>query len=167
MKKDFLQLKNVNYKIGSKKIIDNVSFFLKKGEILSIIGPSGSGKSTILKSIAGLIRPTTGKIILLNEILSSKDVLVPTGKRNIGLMFQEDVLFPHYNVYKNIEFGIQNEDENYKVKIMSKLLNEFKLKHLEKLYPEKLSGGEKQRVALARILVTKPKQSPALIIVSL
>lgn len=157
MKKDFLQLKNVSYKIGSKKIIDNVSFFLKKGEILSIIGPSGSGKSTILKSIAGLIRPTTGKIILLNEILSSKDVLVPTGKRNIGLMFQEDVLFPHYNVYKNIEFGIQNEDENYKEKVMSKLLYEFKLKHLEKLYPEKLSGGEKQRVALARILVTKPK----------
>ena len=77
MKKDFLQIKNVNYKIGSKKIIDNVSFFLKKGEILSIIGPSGSGKSTILKSIAGLIRPTTGKIILFNEILSSNGVLVP------------------------------------------------------------------------------------------
>ena len=72
-------------------------------------------------------------------------------------MFQEDVLFPHYNVYKNIEFGIHNADTSYKHKVMINLLEEFKLKHVAELYPEKLSGGEKQRVALARILITKPK----------
>jgi len=72
-------------------------------------------------------------------------------------MFQEDVLFPHYNVYKNIEFGIQNKSSNYRKKLMFKLLQEFKLKHVAELYPDKLSGGEKQRVALARILITKPK----------
>jgi len=157
MKENYLELKEISYEIGSKKILDDISFFLKKGEILSVIGPSGSGKSTILKSIAGLVRPTKGTIILSNETLSSKRVLVPTGKRSIGLMFQEDVLFPHYNVYKNIEFGIQNKDENYKKDVMQRLLNEFKLKHLAELYPDKLSGGEKQRAALARILITKPK----------
>ena len=100
MKNRFLKLENVNYQVGSKKILENISFILKKGEILSIIGPSGSGKSTILKVIAGLIKPTAGKVVLSNEILTSNNILVPTGKRNIGLMFQEDVLFPHYNVYK-------------------------------------------------------------------
>ena len=65
------------------------------------------------------------------------------GERKIGLMFQEDVLFPHYNVYKNIEFGIHNADQDYKDKVMLKLLEEFKLKHVAELYPGKLSGGEK------------------------
>ncbi len=157
MKNRFLKLENINYQVGSKKILENISFILKKGEILSIIGPSGSGKSTILKVIAGLIKPTLGKVVLSNEILTSNNILVPTGKRNIGLMFQEDVLFPHYNVYKNIEFGIQDIPKQTRQKLMIKLLNEFKLTNLAKLYPEKLSGGEKQRVALARILITKPK----------
>ena len=157
MKNRFLKIENVNYQVGSKKILKNISFILKKGEILSIIGPSGSGKSTILKVIAGLIKPTVGKVVLSNEILTSNNIFVPTGKRNIGLMFQEDVLFPHYSVYKNIEFGIQDIPKQTRQKLMINLLNEFKLTNLAKLYPEKLSGGEKQRVALARILITKPK----------
>ena len=157
MKDNFLKLKNINYQVGIKKILDNISFSIKKGDIFSIIGPSGSGKTTILKTIAGLIKPSSGKITFLDEILSSEKILVPTGKRKIGLMFQEDVIFPHYNVYKNIEFGIHNADQSYKDKVMLKLLDEFKLKHVAELYPGKLSGGEKQRVALARILITKPK----------
>ena len=101
MKNSFLKLENVNYQVDSKKILENISFILKKGEILSIIGPSGSGKSTILKVIAGLIKPTVGKG-LANEILTSNNILVPTGKRNIGLMFQEDVLFPLITMFIKI-----------------------------------------------------------------
>ena len=157
MKESFLEINNLSYQVGRKLILENISFSLRKGEILTIIGPSGSGKSTILKAIAGLLEPTSGKIKFLHQLLSSKTTLVPTGKRKIGLMFQEDVLFPHYNVYKNIEFGIQNKNKSYKNKVMAKLLKEFKLNHVAELYPEKLSGGEKQRVALARILITKPK----------
>ena len=157
MKESFLEINNLSYQVGRKLILENISFSLRKGEILTIIGPSGSGKSTILKAIAGLLEPTSGKIKFLHQLLSSKTTLVPTGKRKIGLMFQEDVLFPHYNVYKNIEFGIQNKNKSYKNKVMAKLLKEFELNHVAELYPEKLSGGEKQRVALARILITKPK----------
>ena len=72
-------------------------------------------------------------------------------------MFQEDVLFPHYNVYENIEFGILNKNKKLEVKKYLKLLDVFKLKNVSELYPDKLSGGEKQRVAFARILITKPK----------
>ena len=72
-------------------------------------------------------------------------------------MFQEDVLFPHYTVYENIEFGILNKEKNNRKKIVSKLLSVFKLNDVADLYPDKLSGGEKQRVALARILITRPK----------
>ena len=157
MNKSFLELKDVCYKVGFKNILSNITFSLKKGEILTIIGPSGSGKTSILKAIAGLIRPSNGSIVFLNNIISSNTVLIPTGERKIGLMFQEDVLFPHYNVYENIEFGILNKDKNKRKKLVSKLLEVFKLNDVADLYPDKLSGGEKQRVALARILITKPK----------
>ena len=99
MNKSFLELKDVCYKVGLKNILSNITFSLKKGEILTIIGPSGSGKTSILKAIAGLIKPSNGSIVFLKNIISSNTVLVPTGERKIGLMFQEDVLFPHYNVY--------------------------------------------------------------------
>ncbi|MBV68680.1 MAG: hypothetical protein CMJ08_02640 [Pelagibacterales bacterium] len=157
MNKDFLELKDVSYQVGLKNILSNITFSLKKGEILTIVGPSGSGKSSILKIIAGLIKPSNGSITFLKNLLSSNKVLIPTGERKIGLMFQEDVLFPHYTVYENIEFGILNKEKNNRKKIVSKLLSVFKLNDVADLYPDKLSGGEKQRVALARILITRPK----------
>ncbi len=157
MNRNFLELKDICYKVGQKSILANITFSLKKGEILTIVGPSGSGKSSILKALAGLIKPSSGSIIFLNKVLSSKNVLIPTGERKIGLMFQEDVLFPHYSVYENIEFGILDKDKRTRKKIVLKLLSVFKLGNVAELYPDKLSGGEKQRVALARILITKPK----------
>ena len=103
----------------------NISFSLKRGEIITIVGPSGSGKTSVLKAVAGLIKPSSGSIIFKKNILSSNKVLIPTGERKIGLMFQEDVLFPHYNVYENIEFGILDKDNKTRKKIVSKLLEVF------------------------------------------
>ena len=152
-----LKLDKISYEVRSKKILSDISFNLMKGEIVSLVGPSGSGKTTILKAIAGLIKPTRGIISSSKKILSSENTLIPTGERKIGLMFQEDVLFPHYTVFKNIEFGLQSENKKIKINIVNQLLKEFKLQHVTNLYPDKLSGGEKQRVALARLLTTKPK----------
>ena len=157
MNKGVLEVKNITYKVGPKPILSNISFSLEKGQILTIIGPSGSGKTSILKAIAGLIKPNSGNISFLKNILTSRDIFIPTGKRKIGLMFQEDVLFPHYTVYENIEFGLLDKNKKTRSKIVLKLLDIFKLKNVAELYPDKLSGGEKQRVALARILITKPK----------
>ena len=152
---ELLKVKNLNFKSRNKNIISNINFSLNKGEVLSILGPSGSGKSTILKLLAGLFKPHDGTIHLLNNLISSNNTLAPTGERNIGLMFQEEVLFPHLTVYKNIAFGIEKLED--KDNLINKYLKNFGLVELRNNYPDSLSGGEKQRVSLARILITKPK----------
>ena len=153
----FLNIKDLKFKVKKKNILENINFHLNKGEILSIIGPSGAGKSSILKILAGLSQPTHGNITLSNKIISSQNILLPTGDRNIGLMFQEEVLFPHLSVYKNIAFGIEHLKTSNKENLIKKYLTKFGLLNLEKSFPEELSSGEKQRVSLARILITKPK----------
>ena len=156
MKESFLEINNLSNQVGRKLILENISFSLRKGEILTIIGPSGSGKSTILKAIAGLLEPTSGKIKFLNQLLSSKTTFVPTGKRKIGLMFQEDVLFPHYNVEKNILIGTEKKNKK-KIKINAKEIVEFlNLKKILNKYPHEISAGEAQRSSLARALVSNP-----------
>ena len=153
----FLNIKDLKFNVKNKKILENINFHLEKGEILSIIGPSGAGKSSILKLLAGLSQPTYGNITLSNKIISSQNILLPTGDRNIGLMFQEEVLFPHLSVYKNIAFGIEHLKISNKENLIKKYLRKFGLLNLQKSFPEELSSGEKQRVSLARILITKPK----------
>ena len=153
----FLNIKDLKFNVKNKKILENINFHLEKGEILSIIGPSGAGKSSILKLLAGLSQPTYGNITLSNKIISSQNILLPTGDRNIGLMFQEEVLFPHLSVYKNIAFGIEHLKISNKENLIKKYLRKFRLLNLQKSFPEELSSGEKQRVSLARILITKPK----------
>ncbi len=151
-----LNVKNLDFETKKKSILKNLNFSLNKGEVLSILGPSGSGKSTILKLLAGFLKPTAGEIIMLNKLISSNKLLIPTGKRSIGLMFQEEVLFPHLTVYKNIAFGINDIKLKKKDFIIKKYLKNFGLLNLQNYYPASLSGGEKQRVSLARVLITKP-----------
>ena len=152
-----LNVKDLYFKINNNNIIKNINFTLNTGEILTILGPSGSGKSTILKLLAGFLKPSQGEIKLRNKLLSSEKLVVSTGKRNIGLMFQEEVLFPHLTIYKNIAFGIENLKLKNKETIIKKYLQKFGLLDVQNDYPEILSGGEKQRVSLARVLITKPK----------
>ena len=104
----FLKVNNLSLKLNNSKILDDINFSLENNEFLSILGPSGSGKSSLLRLIAGLVKPNKGDITFLERVISSQTKIVPTGERNIGLMFQEDVLFPHLNVFKNIAFGLEN-----------------------------------------------------------
>ncbi len=122
-------------------------------EILGIQGPSGSGKTTILNLISGLIKGDSTEITIDDLILESTDkcIYLPTRERNIGYMFQNYALFPHYNVMDNIKFGMKDKD------LYLELIKMLQLEKLLKRYPSEISGGEKQRVALARTLVTTPK----------
>ena len=155
MKKDFLNLKNIHYEINSQIILKNINFFIDKGEFISIIGESGSGKTTLLKIISGLKKQNKGEIILNGKILASEEIFIEPENRNLGLVVQEKVLFPHLKVLANVEFGIP-KDDNKREKAVE-MLNKFHISNLMEKYPHEISGGEAQRVALARTLVTKPK----------
>ncbi len=136
----------------------DVSFTAKKGSMTSIVGPSGSGKSTILRMIAGLEdgKKSPGKKIILDE----KDITnLPPAKREIGMVFQNHALFDHLRVEDNVSYGLLSRGTKKKEarKLASDFLKDFNLEGFEKRMPQTLSGGEAQRVSLARTLITKPK----------
>ncbi len=129
-----------------------ISFFIGDEERVSIMGESGAGKTTLLKTIIGLIRPTSGKIIL-----DDKDITdLPPQVRNMSIVTQDPLLFPHMNVYENITFGIPKKGID-KRKKADELIALTHIKHIAKRSIHNLSGGEKQRVALARALFTEPR----------
>ena len=106
MSKNFLEINNVTFAASDKNKVSNVSLNIEnEGDVICLLGPSGIGKTTILRTIAGLEKVQSGKIILKNNIISSKEIHIEPEKRNISLSFQDNCLFPHYTVIKNIEFG--------------------------------------------------------------
>lgn len=152
----FLEVKNISKKYEDKYAIKDVSFSLEEGKFLCLLGPSGSGKSTILHSIGGFIKHE-GDIVLAGK--SIKD-LSPED-RDVSTVFQSFGLFPHMNVLKNVMYGLKfkEKDKSKKEKEAEakEVLRVVGLSGYEKRYPSELSGGEKQRVALARSLVVRPK----------
>jgi len=126
-------------------------FVVEKNEIVALFGPSGSGKTTILNCIAGITKATSGSIQLNNYILfKTKKVNVPIQQRKIAYLFQDYALFPHMTVWKNIMYGMKNEQ------LAKQLVTDLKIGHLTEQFPNEISGGEKQRVAIARALATEP-----------
>ena len=154
MKKNYLNLHKIHYVVNSNIILKDVDLTVEEGEFISIIGKSGSGKTTLLKIISGLIKQTSGEISLNNKILANNDSFVEPENRKLGLVVQEKVLFPHLNVQSNVEFGISSDIEKKEKSI--EMLKKFHISNLKDKYPHEISGGEAQRVALARTLVTKP-----------
>ena len=151
-----LELKNLSHSYdGSEISLKNISLTVNKAEKVSILGPSGSGKSTLLRLIAGLEKPYSGTITIQGKVVSDQDHLVAPEKRNVGLVVQNKALFPHLTVEKNIGFGIRKNQE--KTKIISDLLNLFKIEHLSNKYPHEISGGEQQRTAIARSMAPGPE----------
>ncbi len=150
--KNFLQVKDIKKAFGEKKI--ESSFSLEKSKALALLGPSGCGKTTILKIIAGLLKPDSGSIIL-NGVDITK---LSPAKRHIGMVFQDYALFPHLSVEDNISYALVSQGmskKNARNEIKN-LIELFNLNGLEKRKPNLLSGGEKQRVSLARSLAAKP-----------
>lgn len=152
---NILEISNLSHAYSKdSKSISGLNLNILPGERVSILGPSGCGKSTLLRLIAGLESPSEGEIKIKGVEVSNKESLVPPEKRNVGLVVQDKALFPHLSVYANICFGIRKNKT--KDDIASELLNLFKIEDLKNKYPHEISGGEQQRVALARSLATDP-----------
>lgn len=148
---------NVTKKLPGISI--EVSFDFDRG-ILVIFGPSGSGKTTILNCIAGLLQPDKGHISLDGRVFysSTDHISTPARNRRIGYVFQDYALFPHLTVKDNIMYGIPShckKGKDYRIGTLD-VLNMLKITHLQDRYPAQLSGGEKQRTALARALMVEP-----------
>ncbi len=128
---------------------------VEEGEFFSLLGPSGCGKTTTLRMIAGFVRPTTGAILIGGTDLT----FMPPEKRGIGIVFQNYAIFPHMNVFDNIAFGLKLRKTPAPeiAKRVAAALDQVGLAGYERRYQRELSGGEQQRVALARVLITEPK----------
>jgi iron(III) transport system ATP-binding protein len=152
---NILEIINLSHAYSkNENSITGINLDIQEGERVSILGPSGCGKSTLLRLIAGLEKPSQGEIKIKGIKSSSRENLLPPEKRNVGLVVQDKALFPHLSVYSNICFGIKKNKT--KDDIASELLTLFKIENLKSKYPHEISGGEQQRVALARSLATNP-----------
>ena len=153
--KPYIQIENVTKKFGDFTAIDNLNLDIYKNEFFSLLGPSGCGKTTLLRMLAGFEKVTNGRILLDGEDISE----IPPHLRPINMMFQSYALFPHMTVEKNIAFGLKQDnlppnEINQRVEEMLQLVE---LTDFAKRKPNQLSGGQSQRVALARSLAKRPK----------
>lgn len=156
-----ITIKNLTKKFGNVIAVNNVSFTIDAGSFLTLLGPSGCGKTTLLRSISGLEDPDDGEIYIGDKLVfsKSKGISVAPGQRELGLVFQNYALWPHMTVYKNMTFALEmqkmsKEDMDKRVK---EALAEVQMSGFENRYPREMSGGQQQRIALARMLAYRPK----------
>jgi len=154
---EFLKLEHIHHSYFSstqaKEVLRDINLDIREGEFVSFIGPSGCGKTTLLSIIAGLFPATEGKVLIDGEIIA------PHNQALIGYMLQQDYLFPWKTIEDNVTIGLkimQRDNKTHKV-TANALLQEVGLPHVASYYPRELSGGMRQRVALARTLAVNPK----------
>ena len=158
MNKSCLSVTNVEKTIGSKKILSNISFSVKKNEIVGLLGPNGAGKTTAFYIAAGLMFPNQGKIFINNKDVTNEPM---HARANLGLGYlpQESSLFPDLSVENNL-FGIAELlklDQEHQIKKITKVINEFNLTKILKIKGRMLSGGQRRKVEIARTLICEPE----------
>jgi len=151
-----LAFEDVHHAYGRTTALAGVSLAIAPGEVVALLGPSGCGKTTLLRIAAGLERASAGRVVADGRLLSGDGVFVPPEARGIGLMFQDYALFPHLDVAANIAFGLAKRSAAEQAATVADLLGRIGLPGRERAYPHMLSGGEQQRVALARSLAPRP-----------
>jgi len=156
-----ITIKNLSKHFGKVVALDNVSLVIEPETFVTLLGPSGCGKTTLLRCVAGLEDPDGGEIYIGNKLVFSYDqgISLPPGQRELGLVFQNYALWPHMKVDKNITFAleIQKLGKEEMQKRVKEALAEVKMEGYEDRYPREMSGGQQQRIALARMLAYRPK----------
>ena len=149
----YLEVKNLvkNYNNNSN-VINDLSFSVDKGQLISFVGESGSGKSTFLKCLSGLEKPNSGSVYLNDKVINSENIFIKPQKRKIGYVFQDYPLFPHLNIRENICFNL----DKVFLTNFDKIINLTNLKELLERFPHEISGGEQQRACIARSIIREP-----------
>lgn len=151
-----LEIRNITRAYDGRAVVDGVSLQVMPGQVTCLLGPSGCGKSTTLRIIAGVEMQDSGEIYADGELVCDTVFRVPPEGRSIGLMFQDFALFPHLSVVQNVGFGLPRKGAGNDARV-NELLERVGMAHHVAHYPHQLSGGEQQRIALARALAPRPK----------
>lgn len=154
---NILEIKNLCKSFGKTPVLRDISFSIKQGEIIAVLGESGCGKSTLLGTIAGFFGIDGGEIWIEGEKVADSAFFTPPKARSVGILFQDYALFPHFTARQNILFGIENLPKDEQNTRYESLISTLGLQNLGARYPNELSGGQQQRVALARTLAPAPK----------
>ena len=156
-----ITVNHLTKRFGSVIAVNDVSLTIDPGSFLTLLGPSGCGKTTLLRCIAGLEEPDEGEIFIGDKLIYShkKGISLPSGQRDLGLVFQNYALWPHMTVYKNMTFAleIQKLSKQEMDKRVKESLAEVQMAGYEDRYPREMSGGQQQRIAVARMLAYRPK----------
>lgn len=151
-----LEVEELVVAYDNRPVLNRVSFSLEPGQIGCMLGPSGCGKTTVLRALAGFEPLQQGQILIDGFQVSSSKYCLPPEKRNIGMVFQDFALFPHLNVADNIRFGLKNWRSRLQQARVQELLAIVGMPAYAQAYPHQLSGGEQQRISLARALAPRP-----------
>ncbi len=153
--KKLIQLENISMSFDGEKVLDNVNLSIADGEFVTLLGPSGCGKTTTLRIIAGFLDPDEGEVVFDSQRING----VPPHKRKVNTIFQRYALFPHYNVFDNIAYGlkVRHVPKNEIKERVSEMLKMVNLEGFENRRVAKLSGGQQQRVAIARAVINHPQ----------
>ncbi len=155
----YLNIKDLDFRYPASKLwqLQGFEMSAEKGCCTALVGPSGCAKTTVLRLIAGLEVPTKGTITLDGEVLTEGNLVTPPERRQVGLVFQDYALFPHYSVANNVAYGLRGGKRKARREQALEFLELVGMADHRDKYPFQLSGGQQQRVALARALAPKPR----------
>ncbi|WP_299296705.1 ABC transporter ATP-binding protein [uncultured Tateyamaria sp.] len=151
-----LEIRNLVRSFGGRRVVDGVSLSIQPGQVTCLLGPSGCGKSTTLRMIAGVEMQDSGEIYVDGALICDTKFRVPPERREIGLMFQDFALFPHLSVAGNVAYGLSGSREEKRARV-EEMLDRVRMGRFIDMFPHQLSGGEQQRIALARALAPRPR----------
>lgn len=152
----FLSCAGITRSIGQQTILNNVSFTLEEGQVYCIVGPSGSGKSSLLKIVAGIDAPNQGRVTLQDDVITDGVKMLPPEQRRMNMVFQDYALWPHMKVKDIIGYGLNRVSQPERERRVAEMLSLLQISQYAERYPRELSGGQAQRVSIARAIATNP-----------